>query len=122
MRQPWSKTNISGATFRMTEQELDRVYDEMPSLPEPPAQAESNSSGAGAGPPASQPQTIAPPAESEAPPAECTNPACARAFSNAAETGAPLVEGSGSGCTDRRQANDISRTPNPDRRASHSSR
>ena len=38
MRQPWSKMNIDGANFRMTDRELDRMYDEMPSLPEPPAQ------------------------------------------------------------------------------------
>jgi len=115
MRQPWSKMNVDGANFRMTEDELDRVYDEMPSLPEPPAQAEAeggNSSNA----PRTQPQTVAPPAEAAAEPEECSNPACSGAFQNASQTGAPLVEGSGSGCTDRRVASDPSKTPNPDRR------
>ena len=116
VRQPWSKTNVDGANFRMTERELDRVYDEMPSLPEPPAQAE-GSGGATDGPPRSQAQTIAPPPETAAQPTECANPACAGAFQNAAETGAPLVEGSGSGCTDRRVAHDPSKVPSPDRRA-----
>jgi len=116
MRQPWSKTNVDGANFRMTDQELDRVYDEMPSLPEPPAQAEGSGSAAGDAP-RSQTQTIAPPPEAAAQPAECANPACAGAFQNAAATGAPLVEGSSSGCTDRRQARDPSKIPNPERRA-----
>lgn len=97
MRQPWTKTNVDGAQFRMTDQELDRVYDEMPRLPEPPAQSE-GSGDAPAGPPRSQAQTIAPPAQAATPKKECTNPACAGAFKNASETGAPLVEGSGSGC------------------------
>lgn len=115
MRQPWSKTNVDGANFRMTDQELDRVYDEMPRLPEPPAQAEGEG-GSTATQPRSQPQTIAPPPESSDEPAECTNPACKNAFESASQTGAPLVEGSGSGCTDRRQLNDPSKAPNPDRR------
>lgn len=115
MRQPWSKMNVDGANFRMTDRELDRVYDEMPSLPEPPAAAE-DSGGAGGAPPRSQAQTIAPPAEAAAQPTECANPACAQAFDNAAETGAPLVEGSSSGCTDRREVNDSAKRPNPDRR------
>lgn len=117
MRQPWSKMNVDGANFRMTDQELDRVYDEMPSLPEPPAQAESGG-GSGDGPPRTQTQTIAPPAQAAAPPVECANPACAGAFQNASETGAPLVEGSGSGCTDRRQVHDPGKVPKPDRRSS----
>lgn len=117
MRQPWSKTNVDGANFRLTEKELDRVYDEMPSLPEPPAQAEGEG-GAGAGPGRSQAQTIAPPAEAAEEPTECANPACYGAFKNASETGAPLVEGSESGCTDRRQGHDPTKVPNPDRRTS----
>lgn len=116
MRQPWSKMNVDGANFRLTEQELDRVYDEMPSLPEPPAQSEA-AGGGGDGPARSQAQTIAPAAEAEPEPAECPNPACYGAFQNASETGAPLVEGSGSGCTDRRVMYDPSRAPNPDRRS-----
>ena len=116
MRQPWTKTNVDGAKFRMTDQELDRVYDEMPRLPEPPAQADGEGSAAPSGPPRSQTQTIAPPAETQPQPAECVNPACAGAFQNASQTGAPLVEGGGSGCTDRRQVNDRSKIPRPDRR------
>ncbi len=115
MRQPWSKMNVDGANFRMSDRELDRVYDEMPSLPEPPAAAEDEGSAA-SGPPRSQAQTIAPPAEAAAQPEECSNPACAQAFDNAAATGAPLVEGSSSGCTDRREVNDAAKRPNPDRR------
>lgn len=115
MRQPWTNTNVDGAKFRMTDQELDRVYDEMPRLPEPPAQAE-GAGDAPAGPPRSQTQAIAPPAQTTTKKKECTNPACASAFKSASETGAPLVEGSGSGCSDRREVNDVSKVPNPDRR------
>jgi len=116
VRQPWSKMNVDGANFRISDRELDRVYDEMPRLPEPPATGED--SGAGGAPQRSQAQTIAPPAEAAAQPTECANPACAMAFDNAAATGAPLVEGSSSGCTDRREVNDSAKRPNPDRRAS----
>ena len=51
MRQPWSKMNMDGATFRSSDGELDRMYDEMPSLPEPPAQAEGSDSDGPARPP-----------------------------------------------------------------------
>lgn len=116
MRQPWSKINIDASGFRMTKEELDRVYDEMPRLPEPPAQA---AAGGGAGGSAgSQAQTIAPAAEKAPSPVECANPACVGAFENAAVTGAPLVEGNGSGCTDRRVAQYPSKIPSPDRRTS----
>jgi hypothetical protein len=115
MKQPWAKMNVDGANFQVSGQELDRVYDEMPSLPEPPAAAE-ESGGAGESPPRTQAQTIAPPAEAAAQPTECANPGCVRAFQNAAETGAPLVEGSDSGCTDRREVNDASKRPSADRR------
>ncbi len=116
MRQPWSKMNVDGANFQRTDGELDRMYDEMPSLPEPPAQAEGDDGAASRTPPRSQPQTIAPLPPAEEEPAECTNPSCADAFESAAESGAPLVEGSGSGCTDRRQVDDAAKRPDPDRR------
>lgn len=118
MRQPWSKTNVDGANFRMSDQELDRVYDENPRLPEPPAQAEAEPGTADSPPPRSQPRTIAPASDSEEEPAECTNPACAGAFEKASESGAPLVDAGGSGCTDRRKAVDAAKVPNPDRRKS----
>ncbi|MBL7649107.1 MAG: hypothetical protein JNK74_23265 [Candidatus Hydrogenedentes bacterium] len=118
MRQPWGKSDVDGAKFKMAASELDRMYDEMPRLPEPPAQAEGEGSAPPGTPPRSQPQTIAPAPAEEEHPAECTNPACARAFTSASETGAPLVQGSGSGCTDERKAVDKSKIPNPDRRKS----
>jgi len=117
MKQPWAKMNVDGANFQVSGQELDRVYDEMPSLPEPPAAAEESGGGAGGTPPRTEAQTIAPPAETTEEPTECANPVCADAFQNAAASGAPLVEGSSSGCTDRREANDAAKRPNPDRRS-----
>jgi hypothetical protein len=116
MRQPWSKTNVDGASFRNSDGELDRLYDEMPSLPEPPAQAEGSGSAADSGPPRSQQQAIAPPEEATEEATECANPSCADAFQEAAESGAPLVEGSSSGCTDRREVDDAAKRPDPDRR------
>lgn len=117
MRQPWSKMNVDGADFRMTDRELDRVYDEMPSLPEPPALSDpGDAPGASRRPPRSQAQTIAPPAQKEEEPTECANPACATAFASAAESGQPLVDAQGNGCVDRRQVNDAAKRPNPDRR------
>lgn len=116
MRQPWSKTNVDGANFRQVGGELDRVYKEMPRLPEPQAPAIGEEPEAPAGRPQSQTRTIAPPAETEETPTRCTNPACKRAFKEASETGAALVQGTGKGCTDERKANDAAKVPNPDRR------
>jgi len=116
MRQPWTKTNVDGAKFRQADGELDRVYNEMPRLPEPPAQAIGEEPEAPASPPKSQPRSIAPPVETEEEPARCTNPACKRAFEEASESGSALVQGSGSGCTDERKADEPAKVPNPDRR------
>lgn len=96
MRQPWGKSTVDGAKFKMAESELDRMYDEMPRLPEPPAQAEGEADGPPSAPPKTQPKTIAPPPPAEEQPPECTNPGCTKAFEEAAETGAPLVDVSGS--------------------------
>ncbi len=98
MRLPWGNSNIDGANFKMAESELDRMYDEMPRLPEPPAQAEGEGSEAPASTPRTQARTIAPASPQEAPPAECPHDGCAKAFQNASESGAPLVGGNSSGC------------------------
>lgn len=104
MRQPWGKSNVDGANFTMAESELDRMYDEMPRLPEPPAQAEGEGGAAPGPPPRTQTRTIAPPPPSEEPPVECSKEGCAVAFQNASESGAPLVGGSGSGCDCRQSS------------------
>lgn len=116
MRQPWTKTTIDGAIFRAADGELDRVYKEMPRLPEPQAPNIGDEPEPAAERPKSQPRPIAPPSNTPENPARCTNPACKRAFQDASKSGTALVQGTGKGCTDERKVNDRSGIPTPDRR------